>query len=154
MQPAREIPLPGLFSISQDAVEAELFARLTEAGYPELRPTHGCVFGTIGPEGDRLTSLAERAGMTKQAVGEVVSELESIGYVERVPDPSDGRAKIIQLTARGRQAYELGFKVMAEIERRWSERYGADRVQAMMDLMREIVDEANAARQAAPRAAA
>src|SRR3954470_24696402 len=128
MQPAREIPLPGLFAIAQEAINAELFGRLHEAGYPQLRPTHACVFGTIGPQGDRLTSLADRAGMTKQAVGEVASELEGIGYVERVPDPSDGRAKIIQLTEEGRAAYTLGLKVIGEIQQRWAERYGAERV--------------------------
>src|SRR3954465_10590325 len=99
-------PLPGLLAIAHETVRDEVFARLNEAGYPELRPTHACVFGTIGPAGDRLTSLADRAGMTKQAVGEVASELEGIGYVERVPDPSDGRAKIIQLTEEGRAAYK------------------------------------------------
>jgi DNA-binding MarR family transcriptional regulator len=153
MQPASEIPLPGLFSISQDALEVELFARMAAAGFPELRPTHGCVFGTIGPEGDRLTSLAERAGMTKQAVGEVVSELEKLGYAERVPDPGDGRAKIIKLTERGNAAWKLGYEVMGEIQSRWEERYGADRVRVMVELMREIVDAANAAREGAPRAA-
>jgi DNA-binding MarR family transcriptional regulator len=144
MQPAREIPLPGLFTISQQAVQSELFSRLAEGGFPELRPTHGCVFGTIGPGGDRLTSLAERAGMTKQAVGEVVSELESMGYAERVPDPSDGRAKIIQLTERGMAAYELGYTVMADIQRRWEERYGADRVRELLAVLAEICDDANA----------
>jgi DNA-binding MarR family transcriptional regulator len=154
MQPAQEIPLPGLFSITQDAVERELFSVLADAGYHELRPTHGCVFGTIGPEGDRLTSLAERAGMTKQAVGEVVSELEKLGYAERVPDPSDGRAKIIRLTDRGQDSYKLAYSVMAEIQRRWEERYGAERVRAMLELMRDIVEDENAAREGAPRPAA
>jgi DNA-binding MarR family transcriptional regulator len=97
------------------------------------------VFGTIGRDGDRLTSLAERADMTKQAVGEVASELESIGYVERVPDPSDGRAKIIRLTARGREAYDIGFAIFDEIRDRWAERYGAERVDGMVELLNEIV---------------
>ena len=61
-----------------------------------MRPGHGCVFGTIEPDGSRLTDLAERARMTKQTVGEVTTDLERLGYVERVPDPRDGRAKIIR----------------------------------------------------------
>ena len=77
--------------------------------------------------------------MTKQAVGDVVSELESLGYVERVPDPNDGRAKIIRLTDRGQSSWELGYKIFDEIERGWEERYGAERVRAMVELMREIV---------------
>ena len=59
------------------------------------------MFGNIDPEGSRLTELAERARMTKQSVGEVATDLEQRGYVERVPDPADGRAKIIRLTERG-----------------------------------------------------
>ena len=146
--------MPGLFAIAHQALDEELFARLHEAGYPELRPTHGCVFGTIGPDGDRLTSLAERAGMTKQAVGEVVSELESLGYAERVPDPSDGRAKIIQLTERGRAAYQFGMEVMGDIRARWAERFGQERVDDMLAMLAEVADEANAAREGAPRSAA
>jgi DNA-binding MarR family transcriptional regulator len=57
--------------------------RVDAAGYTDLRPGHGCVFGTIDPEGSRLTDLAERAGMTKQTVGEVTSDLENLGYVAR-----------------------------------------------------------------------
>ena len=155
MQTDFEIPLPGLLTIAAESIREELYARLREAGYPELRPAHSCVFGTIGRDGDRLTSLAERASMTKQAVGEVASELESIGYVERVPDPSDGRAKIIRLTERGREAYELGFAFFDEVRDRWAERYGAERVDGMVELLKEIVTDVRFAPEwAAPRRAA
>ena len=154
MQPERHVPLPGLFSICQNMVEEELFSRLAKAGYPEVRPVHGCVFGTIGDGGDRLTELADRARMTKQSVGEVVSELEELGYVERVPDPGDGRAKIIRLTERGQASSELGYAIFDEIQQRWEERYGAERVRAMVELMREISGEVFAAQSAVRRAAA
>jgi DNA-binding MarR family transcriptional regulator len=154
MQPEFVPPLPGLLGIAFESVREEVFHRLREAGYPELRPTHGCVFGTIGQDGDRLTSLAERAGMTKQAVGEVASELEALGVVERVPDPSDGRAKIIQLTPRGRAAYEIGLEVFEEIQARWAERYGAERVQAMVEVLEEIAADAHAPEAPAIRPAA
>src|SRR3954470_21373305 len=140
MQPASEIPVHGLFSIVHELVDDELFARLREGGYSELRPAHACVFGTIRPEGNRLTVLAERADMTKQAVGEIASELEQIGYVERVPDPSDGRAKIIKLTDRGEQAWRLGWSVIGDIQARWEKRYGKARVREMIDLLVELVD--------------
>ena len=78
------------------------------------------MFGNIDPEGSRLTELAERARMTKQSVGEVTTDLEQRGYVERVPDPADGRAKIIRLTDRGHEAQTLGFELIAEIEREWA----------------------------------
>jgi DNA-binding MarR family transcriptional regulator len=140
MQDARrEIPLPGLLQLVHDVFERELYPRLAAAGYGDLRPGHGCVFGTITAEGERLTVLAERAQLTKQAVGEVVSELEGRGYVERVPDPDDRRAKIIRLTERGEAAWTLGHSLLGDIRRRWEERYGKDRVDTMVDLLHEVV---------------
>jgi DNA-binding MarR family transcriptional regulator len=99
------------------------------------------VFGNIDPDGTRLTDLAERAFMTKQSVGEVVSDLEQRGYVERVPDPSDGRAKIIRLTDRGRDAMAIGRELIDEIEQDWAERYGADRVAALRDALEAVTAE-------------
>ncbi len=98
-------------------------------GFDDVREGHGCVFGFIDLEdGSRLTDLAERAGLTKQAVGEAVAELERKGYLERVPDPEDGRAKIIKLTPRGVEAALTGRRLFAEIENEWAERYGEERV--------------------------
>jgi len=136
---SREIPLPGLLQLTHDLFERELYPRMHAAGYGDLRPGHGCVFGTITPEGERLTVLAERANLTKQAVGEVVSELERAGYVERVPDPSDGRAKIIRLTDRGEEAWKLGWSHLEDIRGRWEERYGKERVATMVELLGDIV---------------
>ena len=136
-----DIPLPGLLQLTHDVFERELYPRVQAAGFADLRPGHGCVFGTITPEGARLTDLAERANLTKQAVGEVVSELERAGYVERVPDPSDGRAKIIRLTERGTAAWEFGWSVLNEVRERWEDRYGKERVTTMVELLTEIVTE-------------
>jgi DNA-binding MarR family transcriptional regulator len=133
--------------------ERELYPRLNAAGYGDIRPGHGCVFGTITPEGARLTELAERANLTKQAVGEVVSELEGAGYVERVPDPSDGRAKIIRLTERGTAAWECGMGVLNELLERWEQRYGKERVATAVELLTEIVRDEIWSAPAARRAA-
>ena len=111
---------------------------MSDAGYGDIREAHGCVFGNIAPEGMRLTDLAEHAGMTKQGVGEAVTDLERLGYAERVPDPNDGRAKIIRLTERGAAAQLVGFRIIAEIEREWVERFGADRVDALRATLLEI----------------
>ncbi|MBV9414790.1 MAG: MarR family transcriptional regulator, partial [Solirubrobacterales bacterium] len=96
------------------------------------------VFGTIDPDGSRLTELAERAHMTKQSVGEAATELEMRGYLERVPDPNDGRAKIIRLTERGREAQGLGRQMIDEIEQEWAEQFGAERVAALRDALEAI----------------
>jgi DNA-binding MarR family transcriptional regulator len=151
--PEREIPLPGLLQLAHDVFDRELYPRMHAAGYGDLRPGHGCVFGTITPEGERLTVLAERAQLTKQAVGEVVSELEERGYVERVPDPDDRRAKIIRLTKRGEAAWTLGHSYLDEIRQRWSERYGKDRIDTMVGVLQEIVTDELWTAAAPPRAA-
>ena len=121
-----------------DAYSEELGRRVAETPYNDIRVAHGCVFGNIDPDGTRLTDLAERAHMTKQSVGEVATELERRGYLERVPDPSDGRAKIIRLTERGREAQALGREIIEEIEQEWAERFGAERVAALRDALEAI----------------
>jgi DNA-binding MarR family transcriptional regulator len=107
---------------------AELHQRLHEEGYPDIRPGHGCVFRFIDDEGSRLTDLAERSGFTKQAIGEVAADLESLGYIERIPDPEDGRAKTIRLTKAGSDAHAAGLRIFADIERRWAEQFGEERI--------------------------
>jgi DNA-binding MarR family transcriptional regulator len=130
-----------LLSVAFDDFCEDLERRVAETPYSDIRITHRCVFGNIDPEGTRLTDLAERARMTKQSVGEVTSDLEQRGYVERVPDPSDGRAKIIRLTERGRAAQALGVGLIDEIEQEWAERFGAERVAALRDALEAITGE-------------
>ena len=122
------IPLPVLLGELRDRAFEEFARRLQQEGYDELRSGHGCVFRFVDERGCRLTDLAERAGLTKQAVGEVVAELELLGYVERRPDPEDGRAKIIGLTTRGRGAQATGQRLFAEIEREWGDEIGQERM--------------------------
>jgi len=135
------IALIRLLDAGFDAFSEELARRLAQTPYNDIRATHGCVFGNIEPEGSRLTDLAERAHMTKQTVGEVATELERRGYLERAPDPSDGRAKIIRLTERGREAQALGREIIDEIEQEWAERFGAERVAALRDALEAIAAE-------------
>ncbi len=130
--------LIGLLDAAFDDFSAELTRRVAATAYADIRMSHGCVFGNIDPDGSRLTDLAERAHMTKQSVGEVTSDLEHRGYVERVPDPRDGRAKIIRLTERGREAQTLGRGMIDEIEREWAERFGAERIAALRDALEAI----------------
>lgn len=131
-------PLPALLEDVADIGFREFRARLTEAGHSVIRPGHGCVFRFINEGGSRLTDLAETAGLTKQAVGEVVADLERLGYVERAPDPLDGRAKVIKLTELGADAHRVALAIFADLEREWAERYGAEQVAAMRELVEEI----------------
>jgi DNA-binding MarR family transcriptional regulator len=136
-----QLPLIRLLDVAFDDFSDELAKRVEVAGFTDIRPGHGCVFGTIDPEGSRLTDLAERANMTKQSVGEATSDLEQLGYVERVPDPEDGRAKIIRLTERGREAQAIGRRLIDEVEREWAGRYGEERVAALREALEAITAE-------------
>ena len=138
-------PLPSLLVEVKTAAVERMFERMREAGFADVREGHGCVFGFIDLEhGSRLTDLAERARLTKQAVGEAVAELERKGYVERVPDPEDGRAKIIKLTDRGREAALTGRRLFAEIEREWAEQLGEELVAGLREAAERIVEHESA----------
>ena len=93
------------------------------AGYPH-KPKHSAVFAQISPDGSRLTELARKAHMTPQAMSELVDELVESGYVVRRPDPDDGRAKLIVLTKRGRDAVAAGRETIEGIEARVTEILG------------------------------
>jgi DNA-binding MarR family transcriptional regulator len=97
----------------------ELVQRLAAAGYEDLPAAYHPVFENIDPGGTRLTVLAARAGMTHQSMGELVRTLELRGYVERAPDPNDGRARLVQLSAKGRQMVKTALVEIAGIERDW-----------------------------------
>lgn len=89
--------------------------------------------------GMRLTEMAAMAGMTKQSMGELVDQMESAGYVERVPDPDDGRARLIRLTPKGRRAGELARKIVREVQAEWAARVGATRIRALEKTLRAIL---------------
>ena len=102
----------------------ELIATLAARGHPEVRYAHGNVFQYLDDAGTRVGVLAERAQMTKQAMAELVAHLERHGYLERVPDPGDRRAKLVRTTARGREVFAIVREFIAEIDARLVTRLG------------------------------
>jgi len=145
------IPMAGLFEIAKDAFFEDFREELEQTEFGDLRPTHGCVFRFVRGPGMRLTVLAEMAGMTKQSVGEVVDDLVARGYVKRIPDPEDKRAKLICLTERGERAQATGLALFAKVEKQWARRYGPERMAQLRELLEEIA--ANEAPAAAPELA-
>ena len=119
---------------------AVLHERLRDSGHPEVRPPHGNVFQFLDPGGPRVGELARRAAITKQSMAELVVHLERHGYVERVPDPADRRAKLVRATARGAQVYAIARATVAELEQEWTEILGPRKLR----LLRELLEELNA----------
>jgi DNA-binding MarR family transcriptional regulator len=117
-----------------------LHERLAERGHPAVRPPHGNVFQYLDDAGTRVSVLARRAQITKQSMAELVGHLERHGYVERVPDPADRRAKLVRATPRGSEVYAIARQVVADIEQQWTKRLG----RAKMRRLRALLEELNA----------
>jgi DNA-binding MarR family transcriptional regulator len=126
-----------LGSVKEELLE-EMYRRVAAAGYRGLRPSHGCIFRYLDVDGSRLSELADKSGMSKQAFGEHVANVEALGYVVRVPDPEDGRAKLVLPTPRGREVLILGRQIFADLEREWAETIGDSRVAALRETLEEI----------------
>ncbi|MFI6869644.1 MarR family winged helix-turn-helix transcriptional regulator [Nocardia sp. NPDC050406] len=125
LEPSSETLLK-LLVLTTRAYEQQLNAELGAALDPELRPAHYAVFRYLDPAGSRITALADAAGMTQQSMGELVTHMERLGYVERRVDPADRRARLVVLTESGRGAMALAGRHMAAIERRLARTLGAD----------------------------
>ena len=133
------VPLPTLLTQARDHTVELLHRRLREEGFDGIRYRHGSVFRHIEPDGSRLTALAERSGLTKQAIAEVVDELERLGLVERAADPYDRRAKIIRLTARGTEGQIAAARILRDIEQQWARSLGQDRIALLHRTIEEII---------------
>jgi DNA-binding MarR family transcriptional regulator len=121
------------------AFAAELDAWLDERGYPDVRPGHTVVFLHVDRRsGSRLTDLARRAGVSKQAMMLAVDELEVRGYVRRVQDPTDARAKLVRLTAKGRRCASECRRVVQSMETRTRRSLGMRRYEVVRGSLEEL----------------
>jgi DNA-binding MarR family transcriptional regulator len=114
-----------LLRIPYQAFIGQLFETLAAAGYADIHPAHAIIFQHLRAEGSRVTELAERTQLTKQYVGRLVAELEALRYLERTPDPTDGRARLVRLSARGWDVTRVAEGIIARIEADWAQRLGA-----------------------------
>jgi DNA-binding MarR family transcriptional regulator len=128
-----------LLRIPFQAIVERIYNDLKKAGFVDLSPSHFVVFQHMHSEGIRSTELAEKAQMTKQAMGYLVASLENQGYVERIPDPSDGRARLIHLTEKGWQVARVAVATVENIETEWEAYLGIDRMQQLRSILRELI---------------
>jgi DNA-binding MarR family transcriptional regulator len=127
--PGYELPLRLLagFRMLIDALNAEL----SRQGHPDLRPMHGFVFQAIGGAGTTAVELGRRLGISKQAAGKTIENLERMGYVERRPDPGDARSKIVHLTDRGIDALVRSERIFDDLRQHWVDVIGVERMTAL-----------------------
>jgi DNA-binding MarR family transcriptional regulator len=124
-------------------LENRVFTALAQAGYGDVTPAQARIFQRIGPAGTRLTELAEAAQVTKQTAGFLVDQLENAGYVERTPDPTDARARLVRITTRGAATIPISQAAIAAIEEEWASHLGEQRMAQLREALarlREITD--------------
>ena len=125
------------------AMEARLLATLAAEGFDDLTIAQARVAARIGPAGTRLTDLAEQSLVTKQTAGHLVDQLQRAGYVRRVPDPTDARARLVQIAERGQELVAIARRVEAEVEAEWTAHLGEEataQLRATLIRLREVTD--------------
>lgn len=117
------VAVEAILRAGQATIE-ELHRRLAERGHPDVRPAHGYAFQAIGADGATAGELGKRLGVTKQAAGQMVDELERLGYITREPDPDDGRRRLVKLTPRGVDCLRASAAIFDELLTEWRARSG------------------------------
>jgi DNA-binding MarR family transcriptional regulator len=120
------------------AVNEEVIERLTSLGHPDIRPSHTAVFTNLDLNGTRAVTIAQRAGMTRQAMSTLIRELEDASYVVVEADPQDGRAFLVRLTALGERFCHEAAVVIRQIEAEWAERLGDPGLRLLRDSLHAL----------------
>jgi DNA-binding MarR family transcriptional regulator len=143
MDEARPVDLGVALFVSYRYMEDRIFRAVQDAGFDDWTLAQVRVFQRIAADGSRLTDLADQAQMSKQSAGVLVDQLERLGYVRRVPDPTDGRARLIVIEQRGRRAAAVATATSSGILSEWKAFLGTRNftlLHQILDQLREITD--------------
>ena len=139
----RELPTSLLMFIASRSAVTRIFQALRDGGFDDLTIAQSRLLMGIDPQGTRVSVLADRAQVAKQTATALVDKLEGAGYVQRVPDPADGRARLVRMTARAESAVPCARAEEERIEAEWREHLGAARMKQLrtaLTELREITD--------------
>ena len=126
-----ETPLIALVYAANRELQEDMVRAARREGYGDAKPAHNSVFANLGLEGARSADLAEKAGITRQSMGEVVRELVDFGVVQMSPDPTDGRAKLVTYTPDGLEQVTRGRAHIRAFDRRIADELGEDGLQTL-----------------------
>lgn len=135
----RQENIGNLFKQASRDFNDRALLKLRERGYQELTLFHTALISNLDIEGTRISTLADRANMSKQAMGQIVNDLETRGYISRSTDPDDKRAYIIQFTDKGWQFLQDAYAVKNEIEAEYSAMLGKAGMETLMDLLNRLI---------------
>ena len=139
----RQLPVGLLMFIAARDMENRVVEAMRAAGVDDITLAQGRIAARIGPQGTRLTDLAEQAQVSKQTATALVNRLEEAGYVERVPDPGDGRARLVRFSAKGEAVIPIARAEEERIENEWERHLGGRRMRDLREsltMLREITD--------------
>lgn len=131
----QDLLIGALLRVPAQAIHRRIIKELNAAGFDELRVPHMAVLNFPGPDGVRPGALAERAGISKQALNQLLRSLEAFGYIVRSDEPSERGARIIRFTRRGRAAFARIVDILREIEREWIAELGPNRFSQLKELL-------------------
>lgn len=129
-----------LLRLPYERLSERVYGALAARGFSEVRAAHSAVFRYIEPSGSRVSELAERAKLAKQSMSYLVEALARDGYVTVIPDPADGRAKLVCLTARGREVSEALVALSREVEDDFATRLTPGKMATLRSLLNELAD--------------
>ena len=135
-----DVLIGALLRVPAQAIHRRIIHQLNTAGFDDLRLPHIAVLQYPGPDGQRPGTLAERAGMSKQAMNQLLGSLEELGYLTRGEVPREGRSRVVRLTRRGRAAYSRIYTILQELEQEWSDELGAAQFAELKRILVRIWD--------------
>jgi DNA-binding MarR family transcriptional regulator len=136
--PYERLMIGATLNILAQAVNRRVALAVRAQGFPDFRATFHPVFQWCRAEGSRLTELAERAGVTKPSMSEIIDVLVRLGYVERVPDPRDRRATLIRRTPRGWEVNRLARETVEAVQSEWRQVMGEDEFSQLLTGLRRL----------------
>ena len=129
-----------LLFVANRALEQRAFDAVVAAGITDITLAQARVAARISPHGSRVSDLAEQARVTKQSAAFLVEQLEKAGYVERVPDPSDGRARLVRLTARAGRVVRAADTEVQRVLAEWADHVGEERLRDLHETLRDLLE--------------
>jgi len=122
-------------------ISGRVLAELHTAGFADIRPAHLTVLRNLWPEGHRISALADRVGITKASIVYLVDQLQQQGYVERVSDPSDGRATLVRLSERGWSVHQVARAAVQGVQEEWTQVVGTAEMGVFLATLARLADQ-------------
>jgi DNA-binding MarR family transcriptional regulator len=138
MDPRQQQELGILLFVANRALEQRAFESVVAAGITDITLAQARIAARIAPNGSRVSDLAAQARVTKQSAASLVEQLEKAEYVERAPDPTDGRARLVRLTPRLQRVAEVADAEVARVLAEWADHVGKDRLQQLHEILRDL----------------